>query len=511
MAKSAGAATLNGTMQQLEQITHLVRSSRNSFAALDRALHTLTDALGARGGAIVLADASPKRQQEWACGDDQKQIVQMGRELVDGIEAHGEATARHTVLPGAGLGRTSEGVVLSTPLTGVQQAVGVMVFFCLKQPAVPLETALTCLNVVGTVLGCHLQTANLQERLKAQPDTTGDTAAGLSASYNPDQIVGQSPPMKAIMHEIQQAANSRSTILLRGESGTGKELVARALHKLSARRQQPFVKLNCAALPETLLESELFGHEKGAFTGAVKTRRGRFELADSGTLFLDEIGDMSLAMQVKLLRVLQERNFERVGGHRPISVDVRIIAATNVDLEEAVRDRRFREDLYYRLHVVPIVLPSLRERREDTPSLVGYFLARFNAENRRSLKISSAAMDLIVEYDWPGNVRELENCVERMVVMTRRDIVAPEDVPLSTSPNPAPLSPVPAATPAPPPETRSSTLPKAVAEIERERLIEALQTSGGVQTRAAMLLGITPRQLGYKLKKYRIAPKTLIG
>ena len=510
MAKPADTATLNGAMQQLEQITHLVRGSRNPFATLDRALHALTDALGARGGAIVLADASPKRQQEWACGDDQRQIVQMGRELVDGIEAHGEATARHTVLPGAGAGRAPEGVVLSTPLTGLQQAIGVMVFFCLKQPAVPLETALACLNVVGTVLGCHLQTANLQERLKAH-ETASDAAAGLTASYNPDQIVGQSPRMKAIMHEIQQAANSRSTILLRGESGTGKELVARALHKLSARRQQPFVKLNCAALPETLLESELFGHEKGAFTGAVKTRRGRFELADSGTLFLDEIGDMSLAMQVKLLRVLQERNFERVGGHRPIAVDVRIIAATNADLEEAVRDRRFREDLYYRLHVVPIVLPSLRERREDIPSLVGYFLARFNAENRRGLKISSPAMDLIVEYDWPGNVRELENCVERMVVMTRRDIVAPEDVPLSMSLNP--VSPaVVAAVPAPaPPEARSSTLPKAVAEIERERLVEALQTSGGVQTRAAMLLGITPRQLGYKLKKYRITPKTLIG
>ena len=509
MAKSAGAVLLSESMQRLEQIAHLVRSSRNPFTTLDRALHTLTDVLGARGGAIVLADAMPKRQQEWACGEDQSQIIQMGRELVDGVEAHGEATARHTALSGTGPRRTSEGMVLSTPLTGVQQAIGVMVFFCPKQPAVPLEAALTCLNVVGTILGCHLQTANLQERLKAHDATSGVTT-GLSASYNPDQIVGQSSRMKDIMHEIQQAASSRSTILLRGESGTGKELVARALHKLSARRQQPFVKLNCAALPETLLESELFGHEKGAFTGAVKTRRGRFELADNGTLFLDEIGDMSLAMQVKLLRVLQERNFERVGGHRPISVDVRIIAATNADLEEAVRQRRFREDLYYRLHVVPIVLPSLRERREDIPSLVGYFLARFNAENRRSLKISSPAMDLIVEYDWPGNVRELENCVERMVVMTRRDIVAPEDVPLSMSLNPAPLAVAPV-TPSPPPETRSSTLPKAVAEIERERLVEALQTSGGVQTRAATLLGITPRQLGYKLKKYRIAPKTLIG
>ena len=510
MAKSAGSALLNGPIQRLEQIAHLVRSSRNPFTPLDRALNTLTGVLGARGGAIVLADAAPKRQQEWACGDAQQQIIQMGRELVDGVEAHGEATARHTVLSGAGPGQASEGMVLSTPLTGLQQAIGVMVFFCPRQPAVPLETALACLNVVGTVLGCHLQTANLQERLKTH-DAAGDATVGFSASYNPDQIVGQSPRMKAIMHEIQQAANSRSTILLRGESGTGKELVARALHKLSARRQRPFVKLNCAALPETLLESELFGHEKGAFTGAVKTRRGRFELADSGTLFLDEIGDMSLAMQVKLLRVLQERNFERVGGHRPISVDVRIIAATNVDLEEAVRQRRFREDLYYRLHVVPIVMPSLRERREDIPSLVGHFLARFNAENRKNLKISSAAMDLIVEYDWPGNVRELENCVERMVVMTRRDIVAPEDVPLSMSLNPAPLAAAPAPSAPPPPETRSSTLPKAVAEIERERLVEALQTSGGVQTRAAMLLGITPRQLGYKLKKYRIAPKTLFG
>ena len=510
MAKSTDPVLSTDSMHGLEHIAQLVRTSRNPFATIDRVLPALTEVLGARGGAIVLSDVFSKRQHEWASGDDQRQIIQMGRELVDGVEAHGQASARHTALPGAAPGRAPEGMVLSTPLTGVQEAVGVMVFFCLAQPAQQLETALTCLNVAGNVLGCLLQTANLQERLKAQADAANGPAAQLSAGYNPDQIVGQSDSMKSIMHEIRQAANSRSTILLRGESGTGKELVARALHKQSARRQQPFVKLNCAALPETLLESELFGHEKGAFTGAVKTRRGRFELADSGTLFLDEIGDMSLAMQVKLLRVLQERNFERVGGHRPISVDVRIIAATNVDLEDAVRHRRFREDLYYRLHVVPIVMPSLRERREDIPSLVGHFLARFNSENRRSLKISSAAMDLIIGYDWPGNIRELENCVERMVVMTRRDIVAPEDVPLSMGPGTVPLVAEAALQPSPS-EGRSAPLPKAVADIERERLVEALQTSGGVQTRAAMLLGITPRQLGYRLKKYRIEPKTLIG
>jgi Nif-specific regulatory protein len=204
--------------------------------------------------------------------------------------------------------------------------------------------------------------------------------------------------------------------------------------------------------------------------------------------------------------VLQERTFERVGGSRSLSVDVRIIAASNADLEEAVRARRFREDLYYRLHVVPIVLPPLRERREDIPLLVGHFLQRFNAENRKALKISSPAMDLIVGYNWPGNVRELENCIERMVVMARREIIAPEDVPL----------PVNIHMPPPPPrvffpEPTASTLPKAVADIERERLLEALRRSGGVQTRAATLLGITPRQLGYKLKKYHIAPKMVLG
>jgi Nif-specific regulatory protein len=294
-------------------------------------------------------------------------------------------------------------------------------------------------------------------------------------------------------------------VLLRGESGTGKELGARALHRLSARHPKPFVKLNCAALPENLLESELFGHERGAFTGAVRMRRGRFEMADQGTLFLDEIGDLSLATQVKLLRVLQERTFERVGGNRPITVDVRIIAATNADLEEAVRAGSFREDLYYRLNVVPIVLPPLRQRREDIPLLVGHFLQRFNTENRKNLKISSAAMDLIVGYDWPGNVRELENCIERMIVMTRSDVIAPEDVPVPISR----VRPAITTNPAPSSATHAS-LPGVVADLERQRLIEALQRSGGVQTRAAAILGITPRQLGYKLKKYQIDPRRII-
>jgi Nif-specific regulatory protein len=457
-------------------------------------------------GAVVMVGEAARRPQGYSWGTYQEQMVQVGRELVEGLATPSAATARNTVLPDPAGASAIDGVVLSVPLQGLQQALGVLVLFCPDQPGPQLETALACLELTGTYLGLYLQTTGLQERLKALSEPGEVASSGLPLHYDPDRIIGHSPGIKAIMQEIQQAARSRSTVLLRGESGTGKELVARALHKLSERSQQPFVKLNCAALPESLLESELFGHERGAFTGAVKTRRGRFELADKGTLFLDEIGDISVATQIKLLRVLQERTFERVGGSRSITVDVRIITATNADLEEAVRARRFREDLYYRLHVVPIVLPPLRERKEDIPLLVGHFLQRFNAENHKALKISSAAMDLIVGYDWPGNVRELENCIERMVVMARREIIAPEDVPLPVNLH-TPVSPPRVFLP----EATASTLPKAVAEIERERLLEALRRSGGVQTRAAALLGITPRQLGYKLKKYRITPKTVLG
>jgi Nif-specific regulatory protein len=506
MRKQAASNAADSPMPWLEQIARLAQSARNSALLIERVLQLLGDALEAIAGAVVLTGEAGRRPQEWCWGSYQQQIVQVGRELVQGLEGHSAATARSTRLPGTTRETGPEGVLLSVPLRGLQQALGVLVLFCPGQPAPALEPLLAFLELTGTYVGFYLQTAGLQERVKALTEPGDVPSVGVSLSYDPDRIIGTSAPMRAIMQEIAQVARSRSTVLLRGESGTGKELVARALHRFSERSQQPFVKLNCAALPESLLESELFGHERGAFTGAIKTRRGRFELADHGTLFLDEIGDISLATQIKLLRVLQERTFERVGGSRSLSVDVRIIAASNADLEEAVRTRRFREDLYYRLHVVPIVLPPLRERKEDIPLLVGHFLQRFNAENRKALKISSPAMDLIVGYDWPGNVRELENCIERMVVMARREIVAPEDVPLPSNIHMPTLPPRVLF-----PEPTASTLPKAVADIERERLLEALRRSGGVQTRAAALLGITPRQLGYKLKKYHIAPKMILG
>ena len=495
----------SSALQQLAQAAALIHTARSPALALERILQFLGETLGAQGGAIVLMEETPRRLRGCSWGAFQQQIIQVGQELMDGMEAQGSATARHTRLGDSAERRGPEGVVLSAPLHGVQQVLGVIVLFCPPQPPEGLEIALALLNTMGSTLGLYLQTTALQERLKALHEPMTMTGLGAQTPYDPDRIIGESPSIKAVLHQVQQAANSRSTVLLRGESGTGKELAARALHRLSPRSHQPFVKLNCAALPESLLESELFGHERGAFTGAVKMRRGRFEMAHRGTLFLDEIGDVSPATQVKLLRVLQERTFERVGGGRPISVDVRIIAATNANLEEAVRARRFREDLYYRLHVVPIVLPPLRERKEDIPLLLGHFLQRFNGENHKRLKISSAAMDLIVGYDWPGNVRELENCVERMVVMAQRDIIAPEEVPLPVSIHrPAAFVSLPLA------GAEAATLPREIADIERERLIEALQRCGGVQARAATLLGITPRQLGYRLRKYRIDPHSVL-
>ena len=491
-------------IHQLEHTVHVVSNARHPAVALERVLQLLGETLGAQGAAVTLTEEAPRAVQGCGWGAYQRQIMQVARELRDGISVQASATARHTRLPGTTDRPAPEGMLLTVPMRGAQVVVGVIVLFCPLSSAAELDATLAFLHTAGSCLGFYLHNVQLQERLKALDTERLTSHTGSPGSYDPHRIIGDSMAMKTVMLQVEQAARSRSTVLLRGESGTGKELIARALHKLSERGAQPFVQLNCAALPENLLESELFGHERGAFTGAVKMRRGRFEMADTGTLFLDEIGDISPAMQVKLLRVLQERTFERVGGNRSITVDVRIIAATNVNLEEAVRARQFREDLYYRLHVVPIVLPPLRDRKEDIPLLLGHFLQRYNAENRKNLKISSAAMDLIVGYDWPGNVRELENCIERMVVMARRDIVAPEEVPLPVS-----LYGSTTAQAIIPSVTGVASLTRTVEELERERLSDALQRCGGVQSRAAALLGITPRQLGYKIKKYRIDPRRL--
>jgi len=319
--------------------------------------------------------------------------------------------------------------------------------------------------------------------------------------YSFKSIIGKSREMQEVYAKIEQITDTRTTVLITGESGTGKELVARALHYNSSRKEKPFIAINCAALPETLIESELFGHERGAFTDAQVRKVGQFELADNGTLFLDEVADLSQATQAKLLRVLQEKEFTRVGGTRTIRVDVRLIAATNKNLDQALKQGSFREDLYYRINVVPIHLPPLRERREDLPLLVNHFLAKKAEEEGHSPKqISPEAMTLMMNYDWPGNVRELQNIIEQMVTLCPYPIIRAEDLPDQFRK-----------------QIKSMTLKeqdlsgkisfeRAVAEFERDIIMEALKKTRYVQTHAADLLGISRRILKYKMDLLGIIP-----
>jgi two-component system NtrC family response regulator len=314
----------------------------------------------------------------------------------------------------------------------------------------------------------------------------------LAERHRVEGIIGESGPMQEALSLVRRVAPSDATVLIRGESGTGKELIAKAIHYASPRAAGPLVKVNCAALAESLLEAELFGHEKGAFTGAVATRKGRFELAEGGSLFLDEIGDLPAHLQVKLLRVLQEREFERVGSSRPITVNVRLLAATHRDLEVLVREGRFRDDLYYRINVVTVTLPPLRERRDDLPLLIDHFVRTFAAKNGKPIDgLTRAARETLLRYDYPGNVRELENLIERAVVLTRDEVIGVADLPLTLR-DPAP-------------EPAGSGLVAAVEGLERRLMREALVRAGGVQTRAAELLGISERVLRYKLKKYGLS------
>ena len=315
------------------------------------------------------------------------------------------------------------------------------------------------------------------------------------------EIVGESPAIQALRAQIQSAAPSHGRVLIRGESGTGKELIARAIHRQSLRRDKPFVEVNCAAIPDELIESELFGHEKGAFTGATTKRRGKFELADGGTIFLDEVGDMSLKTQAKVLRVLQEQTFERVGGTETLTVDVRVIAASNKNLEEEIQKGTFREDLFYRLNVIPFEVPPLRERREDIPILANHFLRLFSEEyGRRGKSLSPEAMQLLLQHPWPGNVRELRNVIERMVIMVPQDTIRHFDVAPS-------LRARPGAVPEAPTEAEGvwdGTLREARERFERQYILRRLGEANWNITRTAERLGIERSNLHRKLKAYGI-------
>jgi DNA-binding NtrC family response regulator len=342
------------------------------------------------------------------------------------------------------------------------------------------------------IISRSLSTKALEQEVKFRREE-------MDKSFDFGNIIGKSKSMKEIFKVVKQIADSRSTALIMGESGTGKELISRAIHYNSNRKNYPFVTINCAAIPETLIESELFGHERGAFTNAIEKKLGRFEVGHQGTLFLDEIGELSLATQAKILRFLEEREFNRVGGSKTIKVDVRLITATNKDLNQMIKKGSFREDLYYRINVVPIVIPPLRERKEDIPLLIDHFISKFNVENNKNVKgIVKEAFELMMQYEWPGNIRELENLIERVIALTSNEYIQLNELPLSFKNIPKING------------LKESVLNGKVSfvqaeeEFEREVILDALKKTNYIQSHAAEILGISRRILKYKMDKLGI-------
>ncbi|AHK79431.1 ATPase AAA [Ectothiorhodospira haloalkaliphila] len=360
-----------------------------------------------------------------------------------------------------------------------------------------LEERARFLEMVANLLAQTVRRAwDLEQERQALTDERDRLRREVRGGYHLDNVVGHSKEMRRVFEQVRQVAKWHTTVLVRGETGTGKELIANAIHYNSPRANGHFVKLNCAALPDNLLESELFGHEKGAFTGAVSQRKGRFEQADGGTIFLDEIGEISQAFQAKLLRVLQEGEFERVGGTRTLKVDVRVIAATNRPLEEEVERGDFREDLYYRLNVMPIFVPALRNRSEDIPDLARFLVDKLAKAQGRPLDITDSAIRTLMRHEWPGNVRELENCLERAAIMSETGTIDLDAINLTGLEDKLPLSRKPE--------------PEVEVDLddpdldERERVIAALERAGWVQAKAARLLGMTPRQIAYRIQTLKI-------
>jgi Nif-specific regulatory protein len=529
------------------EVSKILNSSLDLHKTMRSVLNVLSSHLQMQRGMVALLQEDGYLQVISATGMDQDEISHgrfkpgegvMGNILKTGVPAVVPDIAKEALFLNRTGSRKGKGKVISfigVPIKAGRETIGVLSFDRenheeLRNFGNDVRFLSMLANLIGQTVRLHQKVAQdranlMQEKQRLQSE--------LHDKYSLDNVIGQSKIMQNVFAEVHQVAPSKSTVLLRGESGTGKEAIARAIHHLSPRRDKPFVKVNCAALSETLLESELFGHEKGSFTGASQERKGRFEMAHGGTLFLDEIGDISPAFQTKLLRVLQEREFERVGGNKTIRVDVRLVAATNKNLEEAVAKGEFRADLYYRINVVSIFLPPLRERREDVPLLAEYFLQQANEESGKRLKFSAEAMQVMCNCQWPGNVRELSNCVERITAMTqgntirRKDLLCDRDMCFSSimwqQQNKRPVIPIigvpvqaePAAREtgfknqdtAPPAETETPVHAGEFGYPQKHKLIEALEKCGWVQAKAARLLGITPRQMGYAISKYGINMK----
>ena len=489
----------------LLEVSQALGSTLDTRAAVEKVLEILDRELGMKRGAIAVLEGEGVLKIQYAYGLSEGER-QRGRYKVDeGITGKVVASGRPIIVPQVNkeplfLYRTrkrspdKEESFICVPIKDRRKTIGALsITYPFKQNR-NYEDSVQLLTIVTSMISQSLRLGQLVEQERAQlQDENALLKRELQQKYDFRNIIGTSKEMRDVYEQVAQVAHTSTTVLIRGESGTGKELVAHAIHYNSPRSSKPFVKVNCAALPESLIESELFGHEKGAFTGAVARKRGRFELAEGGTLFLDEIGDLSPAMQVKLLRVLQEREFERVGGTETLKVNVRLIAATNVDLEQAVSDGRFRSDLYYRLNVFSIYLPPLRERKTDILLLADHFLEKYGGQNGKRIKrISTPAIDMLMSYHWPGNVRELENVVERATLVCEGNVIHGYNLPptLQTAEGSGTVT--------------KMSLDQAVSSFEKDLIQDALKTARGNRARAARLLDTTERILGYKVKKYEI-------
>ncbi|HXW70285.1 MAG TPA: nif-specific transcriptional activator NifA [Methylocella sp.] len=543
------------------EISKILTGPNRLETALASVVNVLSSFLQMRHGVIALLadDGIPDITvgAGWSEGTDERYRARLPQKVVGQIIATAvplvvQNVASHSLFAPAdaeALGASAERRVsfIGVPIRVERRVVGTLTIDRVWDggSVFRLDSDVRFLTMVGNLIGQAVQLYRVvsrdRDRLMAESHRLQKALSDRKPVREQDRakiqgIIGDSPALRLLTGRVAVVAKSNAPVLIRGESGTGKELIAKAIHELSPRAAGPFIKLNCAALPESVLESELFGHEKGAFTGAINTRKGRFELADKGTLFLDEIGEISLSFQAKLLRVLQEHEFERVGGNRTIKVNVRIVAATNKDLERAVARNEFRADLYYRISVVPMIVPPLRDRPGDIPLLACEFLKRFNTENDRTLTLSPGAINVLTGCYFPGNVRELENCVQRTATLAEGQQIVADDfacrhneclssvlwkghseLPSPLPPPEVPLPVLPAAPVVKSPDHQPAVVDKASPgsagaasaedSSERARLIDAMERAGWVQAKAARLLGLTARQIGYALKKHTITIK----
>ncbi|MBU2590887.1 MAG: sigma 54-interacting transcriptional regulator [Nitrospinota bacterium] len=499
-------------LAMLSSVSRVIDASTDRREALNAVLNVLADYMQMERVTLTLLDRETSEVIiEGAYGLSMEEQVEGKYKLGEGVTGRVIETGNPMIVPRISeeplfLNRTGvikgeadeERSFICVPVKFEGESIGALSGSRPFSKEVFVEGDLNVLSIVASLISQAVRTQQVgfeKGRLKSQKkdDSAQSTP---KANFRPKNIIGNSKVMLQVYGLIPQVSHSNTTVLILGESGTGKELAAQAIHENSPRKDKAFIKLNCAALPETIIESELFGHEKGAFTGAHERRKGRFELADGGTIFLDEIGDIPPATQVKLLRVLQEREFERVGGGETIKCDVRIITATNQDLELLIDKGIFRQDLYYRLNVFPLYMPPLRKRETDVLLIADYFVGKYSRANKRNIYcISTQAADMLMSYKWPGNVRELENCIERAVLLCNEGIIYGHHLPLTLQTIKID-------------EMRKvGCLDDTISNIEREMIIDALKTSHGNMAKAARKLGITERIMGLRVSKHGIKAK----